>query len=95
MPDDHTLASYTTWAQEFSFTIVVIDPCKASSLGDFAVEDMSRSVKQTPNSQALVKPTDTVSLNYGSQDGYAYCGRRVFEITTQPSSIYSNFLSLD
>ena len=95
VPDDHTLASYTTWAQEFSFTIVVIDPCKASSLGDFAVEDMSRSVKQTPNSQALVKPTDTVSLNYGSQDGYAYCGRRVFEITTQPSSIYSNFLSLD
>ena len=95
MPDDHTFATYTTWAQEFTFQVVMIDPCKTSILNDFVVEDMSRSVKQMPSSQKLVKPQDSVSQSYGNLDGFTYCGPREFQITTEPSSIYSNFLNLD
>lgn len=95
VPDDHTFASYTTWAQEFTFEVVMIDPCKTSVLSDFVVEDMSRSVKQMPSSQKLVKPQDSVSQSYGNLDGFTYCGPREFQITTEPSSIYSNFLNLD
>ena len=78
MPDDHTFATYTTWAQEFTFEVVMIDPCKTSVLSDFVIEDMSRSVKQMPSSQKLVKPQDSISQSYGNLDGFTYCGPREF-----------------
>lgn len=56
---------------------------------------MHRSVKQTPAWQKLLDPTDSVSRNYGNQDGFQYCGLREFEIKTLPTTYYSNFLNLD
>ena len=38
---------------------------------------------------------DIVSKTYGNQDGLTYCGPRIFELTTGPTSLYSSFLTLD
>lgn len=95
VPDDQTKSTFTTWAQEFTFQVIMVDPCKTSTLNDFTLLDMSRSVKQMPASQVLEKPQDQVSLAYGNLDGFAYCGDRLFEITTQPVTTYSNFLGFE
>ena len=56
---------------------------------------MKRSVKQGLENQVISYPTDLISRTYGTWNGYAYCGPRKFEITTLPTSTYSNVLSFD
>ena len=46
VPDDYTQTTFTTWFQEYTFDIVLIDPCETSTIDDFALADMERSVKQ-------------------------------------------------
>ena len=79
---------------DYVFLIEMIDPCYASVMDPFLIIDMQRSVKQTGVTQSLLDVQDLVSKTYGNQDGLAYCGPRVFELTTDPT-LYSNFLSLD
>ena len=92
VPTDYTKTVFTTWEQTYTFNIIMIDPCKTSTIDDFVILDMTRSVKEGTNTQTIVDPTDLVSRTYGTMDGYDYCGPREFEITTLP---YSNFLSFD
>ena len=73
----------------------MVDPCKTSTLDDFTVLDMERSVKSGFNTQTIIDPTDLVSRTYGNLDGYSYCGLRDFEIVTLPVTTYSNFLGFD
>lgn len=35
VPDDYTKTTFTTWHQEYTFDIIMIDPCKSSVLDDF------------------------------------------------------------
>ena len=74
---------------------MLIDPYDTSTIDDFVLDDMERSVKQLPASQTIIDPTDEISRTYGNLDGYAYSGPREFEITDLPTTIYSNFLSFD
>ena len=59
------------------------------------IDDMKRAVKQSQTSQSLRDVADIVSKTYGNQDGFTYCGPRIFELTTDPTSLYSSFLTLD
>ena len=40
-------------------------------------------------------PTDSISREYGTKDGYAYCGPRLFEISTLPNTSYATFIRFD
>ena len=42
----------------------------------------------------LAYPRDSASRNFGSQDGFTFCGQRKFEIATQPASLYDRFVKL-
>ena len=73
----------------------MVDPCKTSTLDDFIVDPMAKSVKSGLDTQTIIDPTDLVSRTYGNLDGYSYCGPRNFEIATLPTTTYSAFLSFD
>ena len=73
----------------------MVDPCKTSTIDDFQILDMEKSVKGGIGTQELIDPTDLVSRTYGNLDGYSYCGPREFEIKTLPTTVYENFLSFD
>ena len=45
VPTDYTKTVFTTWYKEYTFDIVMIDPCKTSTIDDFTVPDMAVSVK--------------------------------------------------
>lgn len=69
--------------------------CDSTTLAALTVNNMSFDIFETPDTQVLSDPTDTVSALKGLADGYSECGDRVYTITTTPSSTYSNFLSID
>lgn len=94
VPTDYTKTTFTTWEDSYTFDIIMIDPCKTSTLDPFTILPMENSVKAGLDTQTITDPTDVVSRTYGTQDGYAYCGPRAFEIVTLAST-YANVLSFD
>lgn len=72
----------------------MIDPCFDSVLDPLDIKDMARSVMQPGIIQHVHPSKDSVSEQYGSRDGFAYCGPRMIKVVGDPSA-YNAFLGFD
>ena len=81
--DDPFLNTFSEISHEYDFTVEVLDPCEASEIVDFKVNDMHRFVGQSPIAQSLPVVQDTVSQSYGSMDGETFCGERKYEVVEE------------
>ena len=70
------------------------DPCFNSVLNPLEVKDMARSVMQEGIIQQVFASKDSVSENFGTKDGFTYCGPRKIEMVGDPSA-YGSFLGFD
>ena len=41
VPTDYTKTTFTTWEQTYTFDIIMIDPCKTSTLDDYTIDYMA------------------------------------------------------
>ena len=80
MPEDNSAdPPLKKLSSKIDFVITVINPCLASVMQKFSIDDMQTSVKGEPKEQALKFPTDSVSLKLGDKSGFTYCGPRKFK----------------
>ena len=96
-PDDYTATTFTAKDANFNFDIEMVDPCPATVLQPFAINDMQIEVFGPADVQTLTLPQDSVALNYGDHTGETFCGRKTLTITSVTPSlpVYTEFLSFD
>ena len=83
-------------AGSLNFDVIIDIHCTSAVFDPFSVADMYHSALGTPATQTLpVIVQDSVSKVAGNQNGYDHCGLRVYSISTLPTTVYSNVLSLN
>ena len=82
-------------AGTFDFDVVIDISCDSTAFDPFTVSDMTYSVFGTAGTQVLAIVQDSVSKAVGNQNGFDFCGDRVFTITDPASGTYANWLDLD
>ena len=82
-----TLDNYPTLQTLASVTLNVIDRCTTTSISAWTIPDITTYVKDSsPAIQDGLIPTDSVSLAYGNQDGFTFCGARTLTMTSSSHS---------
>jgi len=82
-------------AGTLNFDVTVDISCTSAVFDAFTVNSMTHSALGSPDTQVLSAVKDSVSKVAGNQDGFSHCGPREYTITTLPTTVYSNVLSLD
>jgi hypothetical protein len=95
-PTDFTETELSQLESSTSINAQIKASCEYTEFDDFQLEDLSVVLFHPEQSSAtLTLPAikDLTSKTEGNQDGYSYCGDRVFDLVDETS--HTNFLSLN
>jgi hypothetical protein len=80
VPADYTGLTFNDIEHEFTFTFVIINPCRTTVLEAFTMPDISLHVRQSPGvTETIPFVYDSADQEYSSGSGNL-CGDRIYEI---------------